>query len=195
MEIQTAPQTPPEKQKKKKTGLEIVLEWMEELVIAVVIVAVAFTFFFRIITVTGTSMVPNYNDGDRVLVSGLNFGLEQGDVVVIANVLEEPIIKRVIAMEGQTVDFDYEQKCVLVDGVQVDETKFGLKNGITDYPFSSFELLEFPQTVPEGCIFVLGDNREVSEDSRYQIVGMIDKRNVLGKALCHIFPFGDGSAD
>ncbi|MCH5354039.1 MAG: signal peptidase I [Acutalibacter sp.] len=195
MDMQTAPQATPEKQKKKKSGREIVLEWTEELVIAVVIVAVAFTFFFRIITVTGTSMVPNYNDGDRVLVTGLSFGLEQGDVVVIANVLDEPIIKRVIALEGQTVDFDYEQKCVLVDGVQVDETKFGLKNGITDLPFSSFELLEFPQTVPEGCIFVLGDNRSVSEDSRYQIVGMIDKRNILGKALCHLFPFDDSTAE
>ena len=194
MDTQTAPQTPSgNNRKKKKTGREIVLEWMEELVIAVVIVAIAFTFFFRIITVTGTSMVPNYNDGDRVLVTSLSLGLEQGDVVVIANVLEEPIIKRVIAMEGQTVDFDYEQKCVLVDGVQVDETKFGLRNGITDLPFSSFELLKFPQTVPEGCIFVLGDNREVSEDSRYQIVGMIDRRNVLGKAVCHIFPWGNES--
>lgn len=192
MDIQTAPQAAPEA-KKKKTAPEIVLEWAEELVIAVVIIALAFTFLFRVITVTGTSMVPNYNDGDRVLVTGLSFGLQQGDVVVITNVLEEPIIKRVIATEGQTVDFDYDMKSVVVDGKPVDETKFGLQNGITDLPFTSFELLEFPQTVPEGCIFVLGDNRAVSEDSRYQIVGMIDRRNVLGKALFHLFPFGDSS--
>lgn len=192
MDIQTAPQAAPE-EKKKKTVPEIVLEWAEELVIAVVIIALAFTFLFRVITVTGTSMVPNYNDGDRVLVTGLSFGLQQGDVVVITNVLEEPIIKRVIATEGQTVDFDYDMKSVVVDGKPVDETKFGLQNGITDLPFTSFELLEFPQTVPEGCIFVLGDNRAVSEDSRYQIVGMIDRRNVLGKALFHLFPFGDSS--
>lgn len=192
MDIQTAPQAAPEV-KKKKTVPEIVLEWAEELVIAVVIIALAFTFLFRVITVTGTSMVPNYNDGDRVLVTGLSFGLQQGDVVVITNVLEEPIIKRVIATEGQTVDFDYDMKSVVVDGKPVDETKFGLQNGITDLPFTSFELLEFPQTVPEGCIFVLGDNRAVSEDSRYQIVGMIDRRNVLGKALFHLFPFGDSS--
>lgn len=192
MDIQTAPQAAPEV-KKKKTVPEIVLEWAEELVIAVVIIALAFTFLFRVITVTGTSMVPNYNDGDRVLVTGFSFGLQQGDVVVITNVLEEPIIKRVIATEGQTVDFDYDMKSVVVDGKPVDETKFGLQNGITDLPFTSFELLEFPQTVPEGCIFVLGDNRAVSEDSRYQIVGMIDRRNVLGKALFHLFPFGDSS--
>ena len=73
----------------------------------------------------------------------------------------------------------------------VDETQFGLENGVTGEPFSSFQLLEFPQTVPEGCVFVLGDNRAVSEDSRYQDVGMIDKRNILGKAVLHLFPFQD----
>lgn len=176
--------------KKAKSLSKTVLEWAEELVIAVVIIVVAFTFLFRVITVTGTSMVPNYNDGDRVLVMGGAWGVKQGDVVVITNVLDEPIIKRVIATEGQTVDFDYENKSVLVDGQTVDETKFGLKNGITDLPYTSFELLEFPQKVPAGCVFVLGDNRSVSEDSRYQIVGMVDKRNILGKAVFHLFPFG-----
>ena len=77
---------------------------------------------------------------------------------------------------------------LLQDGQPVDETQFGLENGITDLPYSSFEVLEFPQTVPEGCVFVLGDNRSVSEDSRYQRVGMIDTRNILGKALVRIFP-------
>lgn len=174
--------------KKTRRAARTVLDWLEELVIAVVLIAVVFTFCFRIITVTGTSMVPNYNNGDRVLVSGFPFGIEQGDAVVIVNVLEEPIIKRVIATEGQTVDFDYENKSVLVDGVPVDETRFGLRNGITELPYTSFELLEFPQTVPKGCVFVLGDNRSVSEDSRYKVVGMIDKRDILGKALFHIFP-------
>ena len=170
-------------------GSRIILEWIEELVIAVVLIAVVFTFLFRIITVTGTSMIPNYNDGDRVLVVSNPFQIGQGDVVVIINVLEEPIIKRVIATEGQTVDFDPESKAVLVNGQPVDETEFGLSNGMTDLPYTSFEILEFPQTVPEGCVFVLGDNRAVSEDSRYKIVGKIDERNILGKAVFNIFPF------
>ena len=134
-------------------------------------------------------MVPIFHSGDRVLVVNDFTGVEQGDVVVIVNVLQDPIIKRVIATEGQTVDFDYNAGTVLVDGQVVDETQFGLENGITGEPFSSFQLLEFPQTVPEGCVFVLGDNRAVSEDSRYQDVGMIDKRNILGKAVLHLFPF------
>lgn len=183
-------QTDAQNKKHRKGAARVVLEWMEELVIAVVIIAVVFTFFFRVITVTGTSMVPNFNDGDRVLVTtARNF--RQGDVVVITNVLDEPIIKRVIATEGQLVDFDYEHGVVYVDHEAVDESEFGLKNGITKEPYTSFELLTFPQRVPDGCVFVLGDNRAVSEDSRYQIVGMVDHRNILGKALFHLFPFGD----
>lgn len=172
-----------------KRATALVLEWLEELVIAVVIIAVVFTFLFRVITVSGTSMVPNYNDGDRVLVTSAG-RISQGDVVVITNVLDEPIIKRVIATEGQLVDFDYEKGVVYVDSEAVDETRFGLTNGITKQPYTSFELLSFPQRVPDGCIFVLGDNRAVSEDSRYQVVGMVDQRNVLGKAVFHLYPFG-----
>ena len=164
---------------KRRKAVRVVLEWMEELMIALVLIAVIFTFVCRVVTVTGTSMVPNFHEGDRVLVVNDWNGVEQGDVVVIVNVLDEPIIKRVIATEGQTV---------FVDGQPVDETQFGLENGITGEPFSSFELLEFPQTVPEGCVFVLGDNRAVSEDSRYKDVGMIDQRNILGKAVFHLFP-------
>lgn len=179
-----------QKKKQHKGFARVVLEWTEELVIAVVIIAFVFTFLFRVITVTGTSMVPNFNDGDRVLVMNA-VNLQQGDVVVITNVLDEPIIKRIIATEGQLVDFDYERGVVYVDHEAVDESRFGLKNGITKEPYTSFELLTFPQRVPDGCVFVLGDNRAVSEDSRYQKVGMVDKRNVLGKALFHLFPFGD----
>ena len=174
---------------KPSRTVRTILEWIEELIIAMVLIAIVFTFVCRVVTVTGTSMVPNFHDGDRVLVVNDLTGVEQGDVVVIVNVLDEPIIKRVIATEGQTVDFDYESKSVLVDGQTVDETQFGLENGITEEPFSSFALLDFPQTVPEGCVFVLGDNRAVSEDSRYQDVGMIDERNILGKAVFHLFPF------
>ncbi len=184
-------QASPRGKKKPKSLSRTVLEWTEELVLAVVIIAAAFTFLFRVITVTGTSMVPNYNDGDRVLVTGGSGSLKRGDVVVITNVLNEPIIKRVIATEGEVVDFDYDNGLVLVDGQVVDETEFGLENGITGKPFTSFELMQFPQRVPEGCVFVLGDNRAVSEDSRYKLVGMVDKRSILGKAVFHLYPLGN----
>lgn len=177
--------------RRRGRAVRTVLEWTEELVLAAVLIAVVFTFACRVVTVTGTSMVPSFHEGDRVLVTAPVTGVEQGDVVVIVNVLDEPIIKRVIATEGQTVDFDYSTGTVFVDGQAVDEARFGLENGITTEPFTSFELLEFPQTVPEGCVFVLGDNRAVSEDSRYKDVGMIDRRNILGKAVLHLFPFQD----
>ena len=178
----------PESQGGPGSFRQSLLEWVEVIVGSVVFVTILLTFVARIITVDGSSMSPTYENGDRVLATSLAGPADQGDVVILVNVLEEPIIKRVIATEGQVVDFDPDTRAVLVDGQPVDETQFGLENGITDLPYSSFEVLEFPQTVPEGCVFVLGDNRSVSEDSRYQRVGMIDTRNILGKALVRIFP-------
>lgn len=137
-------------------AVRTILEWTEEIVLAVVLIAVVFTFVCRVVTVTGTSMVPSFHEGDRVLVVNDFNGVEQGDVVVIVNVLEEPIIKRVIATEGQTVDFDYEAGVVYVDGQPVDETQFGLENGITSEPFSSFELLEFPRPCPRAACLSWG---------------------------------------
>ena len=179
---------PPTKDEGGSSFNRSVMEWVETIVMAVVFVTVVFTFVARVITVDGISMEPTYYNGDRVLSTTLAGAPHQGDVVIVVNALDEPIIKRVIATEGQTVDFDYDSGTVFVDGQPVDETQFGLENGITGEPFSSFELLEFPQTVPEGCVFVLGDNRAVSEDSRYKDVGMIDQRNILGKAVFHLFP-------
>ena len=148
-----------------------------------------FTFIFRVITVTGTSMLPSYHEGDRLVISMLSKDYQMGDVVVAVNVLDEPIIKRVIATEGQTVWIDYDSGIVYVDDQPVDETAFGLENGITRTLYASLEATELPATVPEGCVFVLGDNRSVSEDSRYVDVGMIDTRNVLGKAVLFVYPF------
>lgn len=166
-----------------------VYEWVEELVHAIVLVVLIFSFIFRVVTVNGISMLPNFEPDDRLIVSSLSNQAEQGDVVVVFGVLNKPIIKRVIATEGQTIDIDDDKGIVYVDGQAVDETLFGLENGITTKTYASLEQIELPQTVPQGCVFVLGDNRSVSEDSRYAEVGMIDTRKILGKVVFGLFPF------
>lgn len=134
-----------------------------------------------------------------MIVSCINFDYEAGDVVVISEVLGDPIIKRIIATEGQEVDIDKELGIVYVDGVAVDETEYGLENGITTETFHSLSETEFPLIVPENCVFVLGDNRAVSNDSRYEYdedlvdddksgAGLIDERNIIGKAVFRFLP-------
>ena len=165
------------------------MEWVETIVMAVVLVAVAFTFVARVITVDGVSMEPTYYNGDRVLVTKLAGQARQGDVVIVVGALEEPIIKRVVATEGQTVGFDPELGEVTVDGQPLPGSVFGIEDGITFVPDLPGMVMEFPQTVPEGCVFVLGDNRDNSTDSRFVTVGMVDQRNILGKVVFSLYPF------
>lgn len=157
------------------------LEWTETIVMAIALVAIVFTFFCRVITVDGSSMEPTYHNGDRVLATNLLGAPAQGDVVIVINALEEPIIKRVVATEGQTVDFD-EFGTVCVDGQPLDESAY-LDPSVGTYSYD----ISFPQTVPEGCVFVLGDNRGYSTDSRSSDLGMVDARYVIGKVQ---FAFG-----
>lgn len=165
------------------------LEWMETIIVAFVAVTICFTFLARVITVDGSSMEPTYYDGDRVLVTSLAGQAEKGDVVIIVHALEDTIIKRVVATEGQVVDFDPVQGELTVDGTPVKGEEFGIENGITFVPDRPGMIMEFPQQVPEGCVFVLGDNRGASQDSRYLSVGMVDRRNILGRVVLNLFPF------
>lgn len=180
---------PEEKPAPGEKLLRSVFEWAETIVMAIVLVAVVFTFIIRIITVEGGSMQPTYFEGDRVLVTSFGAEAEQGDVVIVINALKEPIIKRVVATGGQTVSFDGASGEVLVDGVPLPGSAFGIADGITYLPERPGEILEFPQTVPSGCVFVLGDNRGNSTDSRFIEVGMVDRRNILGKVVFNVFPF------
>lgn len=190
MEQPEQPEQPEEESlSPREKRLRSILEWTETIVMAIVLVSLFFTFVVRVITVDGGSMQPTYFDGDRVLVSSLGAEPEQGDVVIVVNVLEDPIIKRVIATEGQTVDFHPIQNEVVVDGSTVIGARFGIENGITSVPDLPDRVLQFPQTVPEGCVFVLGDNRQNSTDSRFSEVGMIDRRNILGKVVFDLYPF------
>ena len=151
--------------KQKGKFVSGLFDWVEELVLAVVVVVVIFSFLVRGVTGNGNSMLPNYDPGDRLIVTDFHKDVVQGDVVVIVDALDNPIIKRVIATEGQTVDIDNESGEVYVDGKMLDNTVYGVENGITRTDYNSvIHTLEFPLTVEEGCVFVLGDNRIVSED-------------------------------
>lgn len=179
---------PPTKDEGGSSFNRSVMEWVETIVMAVVFVTVVFTFVARVITVDGISMEPTYYNGDRVLSTTLAGAPHQGDVVIVVNALDEPIIKRVIATEGQTVDFDQESGEVMVDGEVVPGSVYGIEDGITYVTDLPGQVLEFPQTVSKGCVFVMGDNRDNSLDSRFVEVGMVDTRNILGKVFFNLFP-------
>lgn len=176
----------------KKINLQkAIFEWIEELVFASVLVVLIFSFAFKIVSVSGDSMLPNYTDGDKLIITSFAGAAQQGDVVVIVGALDNPIIKRVIATEGQEIDINTETGTVYVDGTAIDESIFDLENGITTKVYTSLELMQLPQTVPEGCVFVLGDNRTVSEDSRYTTVGMVDTNMIIGEVVFQIYPIND----
>lgn len=159
-------------------------DWAEALMISLTMVILIFVFCVRLIGVQGSSMVPTLEDGDQLLVSDIYGELEYGDIVVLTKeqFLDVPIVKRVIATEGDVVDIDFEQGTVSVNGEVLDEP-------YTAEPTYYQGDMKFPQTVPEDCIFVLGDNRNASSDSRVAALGMVDTRHVIGKVILRIFPF------
>ena len=149
-------------------------------------IVIVFLLLFRFIVVSGDSMYATLWDGDYLLLLSNLFYQEpeHGDIVVISKKSFDdgkPIVKRVIAGEGQTVDIDFETATVFVDGIALEEPYI-------NSPTSFNEGMVFPLTVAENCIFVLGDNRGVSRDSRDPAIGQIDKREVLGKAIFLILP-------
>lgn len=183
----TEPESEKGKRPFKKSGFAICCyEWMEALIIALIIVTFLFSYAMRVVRVSGPSMLPNLHSGDRVLLFSEFYKPQQGDIVVITHTqgLSEPIIKRVIALENQTVDIDFSSGTVIVDGKRLNESRY-IKNGITKQPSD----YRFPLTVPKGCVFVLGDNRMVSNDSRSRDVGMVSERYILGKAEWIMYPF------
>ena len=167
--------------------------WLQALVVALVCLIVIFAFFGRIIGVDGSSMYPTLRDKDLLLLQSIAYAPEQGDVVVLNKPfgsVNGPIVKRVIATEGQTVSIDYISRTVSVDGQVLREEYI---NEPMDWPDSQWETIT-NVTVPEGSIFVMGDNRNHSSDSRDERLGCIDERLVLGKVLCVIFPFSNFGA-
>ena len=148
-----------------------------------------FTFVARIIVVSGPSMENTLLGGDLILVWSLGYTPKQGDIVVLTqeSYQEDSIVKRVIAVGGQRVDIDYDTGTVYVDGVPLEEDYIKEKMHRPSYPGYSEGINHV--TVPEGCIFVMGDNRNQSADSRYPDIGIVDTRCVIGRGLSVIFPF------
>ena len=172
----------------KRQGRDL-YEWVQSLVGSVLVVVAIFTFVIRMMGVDGHSMLNTLQHGDRLLVvnSMLYHDYKYGDIVILRKngvFDDDPIVKRVIAVEGQTVDIDFAEGIVYVDGEALEE----------DYirePTYTAEGTEFPLTVPEGSIFVMGDNRNGSSDSRDYRLGTVDTRYVIGKAAFLIFPGPD----
>lgn len=174
------------KQEEKVTLSQSVVLYVHDLTYMLLSVILVFLLLFRVIVVTGDSMYDTLWDGDfLLLLSNVFYSRpEQGDIVVISKKSFDegkPIVKRVIATEGQTVDIDFEQGIVYVDGQALQEPYI---RDLTTQDRGT----RFPLTVAPGCIFVLGDNRPVSRDSRAPEIGQIDTREVLGKALCLMLP-------
>lgn len=177
-------------------------DWLDVLVTAVIAVVIVFSLLFRIATIKGPSMQNTLYSGERVIITNFAYEPKQGDIVVVSRNIENtaqsaeesnvPIIKRVIAVGGQMVNIDFETGTVYVDGKALKE------DYISTPTYDKYEV-DFPVYVPEGCIFVLGDNRGNSLDSRSTRIGdngLIDTRYVLGHAIYRIFPFNRiGSLD
>ena len=172
-------------EKKKRAGE--LYEWVEMLVLALVVVVFVFSFILRVVTISGPSMTPTLLDGQRVIVSNFFYQPKVGDVVVFSlREQSEPYIKRIIAVEGQTVDFDKESAKLIVDGQPLNEPY--INEVMTNYDMWYNESY-FPVTVGEDQYFACGDNRNHSTDSRDDRIGQVDTRFVLGKVLVRILPF------
>ena len=166
------------------------LAYLHDLVVLIAAILLIFSLLFRVIVVSGPSMNNTLLDGDWILLlNSVFYGEpEYGDVIVASKDSFDngkPIIKRVIATENQTVNIDFSTGIVYVDDVPLVEP-------YTNTPTNISGGVHFPLTVPEGCLFVMGDNRNISKDSRSTEIGLIDRREVLGKALFIFLPGNGG---
>ena len=160
-----------------------IFDWLQSIIFAVIACVLLFMFVARVVTVDGSSMNPTLLHGDRLIVSDLAQNYEQGDVVVFVapEFMDEPLIKRVIATEGQLVEINFDKGTVKVDGEELFEPYIAeLTTDSQDY--------DGPVEVPKGCVYVMGDNRNHSTDSRTTEIGCVDTRYILGEAYFVMFP-------
>lgn len=183
--IESTPDKPEDKEESVNV-LSVVYDLIGTVFTAIVLLLVVMTFFVRQVTVSGISMQDTLYENERLLVSCFNYKPQNGDIVVVTHGkdLDEPIIKRVIATEGQHLSIDYEDGEVVVDGVLLNE------DYIKGTTIAAQNPTNIPDVIPEGYVFVMGDNREHSLDSRSARVDLIPVDNIIGKAFMRIFPLG-----
>ena len=179
-----------------------IYDWVETFCYAMALMVVLFLLVYRYVTVDGDSMRETLHDSDKLIISGLGYTPETGDIVVVkVPAYQNPIIKRVIATEGQEVEIDFENWTVKVDGVLLEEDYINRDvnyDGVNDDRYvwmaspTGERVLRF--TVEPGKLFVMGDNRNNSHDSRAEDVNAIPIENVLGKARCRIWPLDRGGS-
>ena len=159
-------------------------EWAKAILVAGVIVFIIFHFIIQVVTVKGESMLPTLEEGDRLIISDLFYTPSYGDIVILSENtgLDEALVKRIIATEGQTIDIG-ENGEVLINGKQIAEPYIA---EIIDDSHHGDQT--YPLTVPEGEVFVMGDNRNHSTYSRFSDVGLVDEDEILGRVLFRLLP-------
>ncbi len=182
---------------KTKGKLLTVVEYVEIFAFALLFVLLIFSFAFRLCVVDGGSMNNTLQDQEKVLTTNLFYSPECGDIVVFYEnkIHEKPLVKRVIATEGQTVEINFNTGKVYVDGEELDEDYVYLNTGKYEYgiiyqnPNFDRETRIFKATVPDDSVFVMGDNRNGSDDSRNSSIGFVSRQQIMGKVICRISPF------
>ena len=175
------------KHTQEKSGiLQDFVTYIHDFVYLLAVLVILLLLVFRMVVVSGTSMNMTLLEGDYLLLLSNTFyhNPQQGDIIVVSKDSFDDgaaFVKRVIATEGQTVDIDFEAGIVYVDGVALEEP-------YTNTPTNTNGGMEFPLVVQEGCVFAMGDNRNISKDSRYPDIGHVDRREILGKAIFILFP-------
>lgn len=174
-----------EKASKKKEKITV-FDVFSSIVAAMTVVTILFLFCFRVFDVDGHSMVPTLEDKEKVVVSTIAYKPQRGDIVVISDAgTDKPLVKRIIAVGGDVVDINLTTGVVTVNGVEEHYS-----DDLTNQTITT----AYPMTVPEGTVFVLGDNRELSHDSRYRDIGCIDERLIVGKVVMKL-SIGDWSVE